>query len=372
MPDNNALWLSEKRGALEIKPAPYTAPGANEIVIRNRAVAINPVDTMTQAIGDFIFPWLTYPAIFGSDVAGEVVEVGAGVTRFRPGDRVFGHAAGASKSRNSAAEGAFQQYVILLEHMSAAIPEGMSYEQAAVMPLGVSTAACGLFQKDYLALEAPTSSPASTGKTLLVWGGSTSVGGNAIQLAIAAGYEVISTASPSNFDYVRKLGAREVFDYRSPSVVGDIIKAFKGRTCAGALAIGVGSAAPCLGIVHACQGDKFVSMASTAVSFDGAPRGPDRAFWLLKTLPRVIASGAAFALKARIRGVRAKFIFGSSLVANEVGPMIYRDFLPGALAAGRYAATPAPLVVGSGLAQIEPAMAVLSKGVSARKVVVTL
>ena len=75
MPDNNALWLSEKRGALEIKPAPYTAPGANEIVIRNRAVAINPVDTMTQAIGDFIFPWLTYPAIFGSDVAGEVVEI---------------------------------------------------------------------------------------------------------------------------------------------------------------------------------------------------------------------------------------------------------------------------------------------------------
>jgi NADPH:quinone reductase-like Zn-dependent oxidoreductase len=71
----------------------------------------------------------------------------------------------------------------------------------------MSTAACGLFQEDHLALQRSSALPKPTSKTLLVWGGSTSVGSNAIQLAVAAGYEVFTTASPKNFDYVKKLGA---------------------------------------------------------------------------------------------------------------------------------------------------------------------
>jgi NADPH:quinone reductase-like Zn-dependent oxidoreductase len=148
MPSNVALWLSAKRSRLEVKPAPYPAPRDNEIVVRNRAVAVNPVDALMQSIGDLVFPWLKYPAIFGSDVAGEVVEIGSAVTRFRVGDRVLGHAAGTDKTRNNAAEGAFQDYPLLLEHMAAPIPDALPYEQAAVLPLGLSTAACGLFQKE--------------------------------------------------------------------------------------------------------------------------------------------------------------------------------------------------------------------------------
>ena len=104
--------------------------------------------------------------------------------------------------------------------------------------------------------------PKPTGKTLLVWGGSTSVGSNTIQLAVAAGYEVITTASPKNFDYVKKLGASQAFDYRSKTVVGDLIHAFKDKTIAGALSIGHGAAEACMDVLGQCKGDRFISMAS--------------------------------------------------------------------------------------------------------------
>jgi len=249
--------------------------------------------------------------------------------------------------------------------MAAPIPRTMAYENAAVLPLALSTAACGLFQRDHLALQHPSATPRPTGKTLLVWGGSTSVGSNAIQLAVAAGYEVITTSSPRNFEYVTKLGASQVFDYNSTTVVDDIIEAFKGKTIAGALAIGSGSAEACLDVVHACTGNKFVSTASSAVSFEKPPRLP-----LL--ILQFLWSNASLQVKSRMRRIRTKFIFGSSLMDNEVSTVIYVDFLPQALADGRYVAAPDPYVVGKGLEYVQTGFDVQRKGVSAKKVVVSL
>jgi len=372
MPSNKAVWLPAKRAEFEIKSAPYTAPRENEIVVRNRAVAMNGIDWMTQSMGDIFFPWTKYPFVVGSDVAGEVVQVGSGVTRFKKDDRVLGHAVGADKKRNSAAEGAFQEYTILLAHMASPIPDDMAYENAVVLPLTLSTAACGLFEKDQLALQHPSAKPKATGQTLVVWGGSTSLGSNAIQLAVAAGYEVITTASPNNFGYVRKLGAAHVFDYRSRTAVKDIVEAIGDRSNAGALAIGAGSIDACLNIVQACKGNKFVSVASTPVTFEKAPRGGRRTLWLVPTMSRVIASTMSMMVKSRLRGIRTKFIFGTSLFDNEVGPMIYRDFLPAALAEKRYLTAPEPLVFGQGLDKIPAAMEANKKGVSANKLVVAL
>jgi len=171
MAADRAVWLRAKLGTLDIGPAPPRLLRDNEILVRNGAVAINPVDWMTLVVGDVIFPWLTYPFVLGSDVAGEVVALGAGVTRFKVGDRVLGHAVGAEKSRNDPAEGAFQTCTVLLDHMACPIPASMAYETAAVLPLGLSTAACGLFQKEFLALDYPVADPQPNGKTLLVWGG---------------------------------------------------------------------------------------------------------------------------------------------------------------------------------------------------------
>lgn len=225
---------------------------------------MNPIDWIKQCGGNSLFSWIKYPFVLGSDLAGEVAKVGKAVTRFKVGDRLLGHAVGVDKKRNTSAEGAFQAYTVVLDHMAAPIPSTMSYESAAVLPLALSTAACGLFQKDQLALEYPSVRSKPTGKTLLIWGGSTSVGSNAIQLAVAGGYEVITTSSPKNFEYVKKLGANLAFDYNSKTVVRDVIEALKGKHIAGGLAIRDGSAMVCLDIVHACKGDKFVSMASAA------------------------------------------------------------------------------------------------------------
>lgn len=372
MPTNTAAWLGAKRAKFEVKSAPYTSPRENEIVVRNRAVAINPFDWIIQAAGSVVSPWIKYPFILGSDLAGEVVEVGTGVTRFSVGDRVLGHAVGTDKKRNSPAEGAFQDYTVVLAHMAAPIPSTMSYEHAVVLPLALSTAACGLFQKDHLALNYPSATPKPTGKTLLIWGGSTSVGSNAIQLAVAAGYEVITTSSPRNFGYVKRLGARQVFDYNSPTVVADIVGAFKGKTIAGALAVGTGSAEACADIVHACTGNKFVSMASTSVSFDTIAQHPGTSLQLPLFLLRLVSSNVSLQVKTRMRHIRTKFINGSSLMDNEVSRVIYEDFLPQALADGRYVAAPEPAIVGTGIGRIQAGLDAQVKGVSAKKLVVSL
>ena len=75
-PVNAAAWLRTWHGRPEAGPAPYTPPGENEIVVRNHAVAVNPIDGLPAIARRLVLPWLAYPAVLGTDVAGEVVETG--------------------------------------------------------------------------------------------------------------------------------------------------------------------------------------------------------------------------------------------------------------------------------------------------------
>jgi len=352
---------------LVVESAPYTQPGANEIVIENHAVAINPIDWMKVEVGNMLFSWIKCPFVLGSDVAGDVMQIGSAVTGHKVGDRVLGHANGIDQKHNKSSEGAFQTYTIVESQMASSIPDALSYESAAVIPLGVSTAACGLFQEDQLALQYPTTHPKSTGKTLLVWGGATSVGCNAIQLAVAAGYEVITTASPKNFDYVKKLGASHAFDYRSKTIIDDLIHAFKGKTTVGALTMGSGAAEACMDVLDKCTGDKFISMATYPL-----PDPRPKHFVVPLTIYAFISFSISSWVKSRLRGIRTNFIFGSTLAHNDVGRAIYVDFLPQALAQGTYIAAPDPYVVGKGLECIQTGFEVQQKGVSGKKVVVSL
>ncbi len=369
---NTAAWITARNARLEVGPAPYTPPGDDQVVVRNHAVAVNPLDWIIQVEGRLSYRWLDYPTVLGSDVAGEVVEVGSAVTRFAVGDRVLAHAVSTDEDSNRAAEGGFQQYSVALERLTCPVPDAMTYQDAAVLPLAVSTAACGLFQTDQLGLRHPTADAEPTGQTVLVWGGSTSVGSNAVQLAVAAGYEVITTASPRNFDHVRSLGATQAFDYRSPTVLPDIVAAFRDRTLAGAIAFGTTGADSCVRIVGACRGNRFVAIANPPVSFDGLAPEHRRSFPYLRLVPALVGSNVALQLRARRRGTTAKYIFGTTLKSNEVGTAIYRDYLPAALAEGRYVPTPSPLIVGTGLEALQHAMDVQRKGVSAAKVVVLM
>ena len=129
---------------------------------------------------------------------------------------------------------AFQNYAVTLALGTCQIPDEMAYEAAAVIPTGFSTAAGGLYMDDYLGLPHPSTTPQKSGKAILVWGGSSSVGSSVIQLATASGLDVITTASEKNFELCKKLGARDVFDYRSPTVVEDVIAALSKGQVVGA------------------------------------------------------------------------------------------------------------------------------------------
>ena len=259
--------------------------------------------------------YIRYPAVLGGDLAGEVVEVGEDVTRLCVGDRVLGQAVGMDPRRNRASEGAFQHYTIVTDLLAAPIPASLAYEDACVLPLTLTTAATGLFHNEYLALKLPTA-PASkpNGEALLVWAGASSVGSNAIQLASAAGYEVLTTASPNNFAYVQKLGASKVFDYHILTVVEDIILALKSKILAGALAIGNNGAESCVAFLEKCQGRKFVAMASFPLP-EITKEGSGQTLRVFPVLLSVVWWQLSMWFKSRITGVTTSF---SSAICLEI------------------------------------------------------
>jgi hypothetical protein len=136
---------------------------------------------------------------------------------------------------------------------------------------------------------------------------------------------------------------------------------------AGVLTMGPGSADACMDIIAKCKGNKFISMASFPT-----PTTAPKYFPTLVTIWTFLSWSIANWYKSKTRGVKTNFTTGSSLVENEVGPMIFEEFLPRALTVGEYVAAPDPIVVGKGLEFIQPAFEMQKKGVSAKKVVVSL
>jgi NADPH:quinone reductase-like Zn-dependent oxidoreductase len=370
---NEAAWMVAKSELLEVKEAPYVEPRAGEILVRNHAVAVNPVDWMQPVFGNRVFPWIKRPFILGSDLSGDVVAVGSGVTSVRVGDRVLALAAGACKQRNRAAEGAFQNYTITLPNLTTIIPDGLPYPEAAVIPLGLTTAACGLFQKDLLALELPMMSAKPRSHWVIIGGGATSVGCNAIQLATAAGYSVVSTASPKNFDYLKSLGAIHVFDYKDNRLVRTMADVLRDKDVVGALAIGAGSAAYCIDVLEQCRGRKFVANCSSPIPHDVVGKTKRISIaGMLRVLPALLGTTAKIWWKSRRTEVVAKFYDASSMVDNETGRYMFQEYLGKALANGSFVPAPPPNVVGTGLSSIQMGFDVHKHGVSASKIVVAL
>lgn len=117
-----------------------------------------------------------------------------------------------------------------------------------VFGLCSATSAMFLFGKNYLHLDPPKLGVPKKGKSVLVWGGSSAVGSNAIQLVTGAGYDVIATCSKKNFDYVKNLGAVKIFDYKDTDVIEKLAKELDKGECAGIfMAAGLkdGNAAAC-------------------------------------------------------------------------------------------------------------------------------
>ncbi|KZP22104.1 GroES-like protein [Athelia psychrophila] len=204
-----ALFLLTKFGEFAVRSAGIPKPGRGELLIKNEAVALNPIDWKMQTWGLVI---QHYPAIIGLDTAGTVEAVGEGVTEFQKGDRVMGF--GALNARQST----FQQYSITSVQSSAKVPQSVSLEQAASLPVGICTATVGLYQtNEYGAgLMAPWEQGGQgkySGKPFIVLGGASCNGAYVIQLAKLSGFSpIITTASPHNTTYLESLGATHVLD----------------------------------------------------------------------------------------------------------------------------------------------------------------
>ncbi len=172
-------------------------PGADQVLVRLVTSSVNPVDwKMASGAIRFYMP-AKFPVIPGFDLAGEVVQVGPGVTAFVSGDRV--HA-------RIAKPGASAEYAVADVAQATRVPDGMSWDHAAAIPLAGMTALQGLRDSGGLPMTGAT-------QRVLIVGASGGVGHVAVQIAVAAGAHVSGVCSARNVEMVFALGAHEVIDY---------------------------------------------------------------------------------------------------------------------------------------------------------------
>jgi NADPH:quinone reductase-like Zn-dependent oxidoreductase len=185
---------------ISVRDVPAPQPGPHELLIRQRATNVSPADCAFRSADPFIvrfFTGLLRPKVHvpGESIAGIVEAVGRGVTRFRPGDRVFGI--------TEMAMGALAELVAVPEDSAIALmPDGLSFEEAGGLPYSYLTAMP--FLRDEARLQ--------PGQRILINGAAGSIGTVAIQLARNMGAHVTAVCSPRNRDRVLALGADEVID----------------------------------------------------------------------------------------------------------------------------------------------------------------
>jgi len=344
-PSNRASWLMAKQVPVNVvDSAPYTSPSVSEIVIKTKAIALNPADVAVQKLG-ILFE--DYPAILGCDVAGEVVEIHPSLADvYRIGDRVIGAARCLDRKGGTYCYSAFQEYVVLKLPYIAKIPKEVAYEDAAVLPLGINTAASCLFMDETLGLKAPSidGTKATHGKTLLVWGASSSVGSCGVQMATQAGYEVVGVASKRNHEMVKGLGASVCFDQSDPTLVDDIVTYLGGQEVVGAY--------------DAIPSDSTLNAICEILARSGGRKS--------------VVSVMPGAEKKATKGVKIITNFAATNMArNEVGKAIW-EWLNKAVEENRIKYMPQSEVVGKGLEHVQQAVDLLAKGVSAKKLVVSM
>jgi NADPH:quinone reductase-like Zn-dependent oxidoreductase len=176
-----AVYSKAEAGkVLEIREVDQPLPKDNEALLRVRAASVNPLD------------WRLKTERPGVDVAGEITAVGKDVTQFKAGDAVFG-----------GGKGAFAEYACARESKLAAKPEGVSFEQAAAVPIAGMTALQALRDAGHL----------QAGQKVLINGAAGGIGTFAVQIAKSFGAHVTGVCSTKNVELVRSLGADRVIDY---------------------------------------------------------------------------------------------------------------------------------------------------------------
>ncbi|MBD0735764.1 alcohol dehydrogenase [Streptomyces sp. CBMA29] len=182
--------------AMEFREVPEPTADDGEVLIRVRAAGLNPIDFKVREGKMKMLTHLDVPLVAGSELSGVVEAIGAGVTRFAAGDRVF---ARVDKTKL----GAYAPYAVVDEALVAKMPESLDFTDAAGLPLAGLTALQAL--RDVVGV--------GEGDRVFISGGAGGVGTLAIQLGVWMGAKVATTASPRGEELVRSLGAETVINY---------------------------------------------------------------------------------------------------------------------------------------------------------------
>ncbi len=174
-----------------------------QLLVKVRASSVNPIDWKIRQGMLSLITGGKFPKILGFDVAGEVVAVGSGVTRFKPGDAIYGS--------TSFPGGGYAEFAAVPENLVALKPTNLSYEEAGTVPLAALTALQALRDQGNI----------QTGQTVLINGAAGGVGIFAVQIAKALGAVVTGVSSTKNLDLVKSLLADRVIDYTQQDFTQD-------------------------------------------------------------------------------------------------------------------------------------------------------
>ena len=206
-----AIRVSEYGGpsVLKLEEVPAPQPGATQVLVRNHAVGVNPVDTYLRSNTDNRGPKLPYTP--GSDAAGVVEAVGNAVTRAKKGDRVY---VGGTLS------GSYAELALCEQTQIHPLPGNASFAQGAAVNVPYATAFHALFHRAH----------GEAGESVLVHGASGGVGIAAVQLARARGLTVIGTAgTDKGRRMVAEQGAHHVLDHTAPGYLDELLKLTGGQ-----------------------------------------------------------------------------------------------------------------------------------------------
>ena len=186
---------------LEVRDIPVPQPAASEVLVRVSTAGVNPLDNMiVRGEVKLIVPY-SFPLVMGNELVGTVEALGADVTRFEVGDRVYGR-------MPLAKIGAFAEYAAISADALAKVPDYLTDEEAACVPL---TALTALQSFELMNVKA--------GDTVFISGGTGSLGAMAIPVAKGLGLRVATNGNGRSADRVRALGADEFIDYKNQDYV---------------------------------------------------------------------------------------------------------------------------------------------------------
>ena len=250
-------------------------------------------------------------------------------------------------------DAAFQLYSVVLANKAAILPDAVPFTDGVVVPFALEAAVCALSLRGPGVAMPGVSTPAlglpypslkdpvpCASKTIVVYGGSSSAGSMAIQLANAAGIHVIAIAGAHNFDLCKSSGAAEVFNHKDSSVADKVIDAVR------------------------ATGHEFVGI------FD--PIAIRETFDVDLAILAQLGGGHLALSHPPIDPVPENVKAGMIFAVNDIATPVWQDYVTPALQAGKLKCLPPPTVVGKGLEYIQEALQKSKAGVSGTKLVVEL